>query len=68
LFGLAQRYGRRVADGIVVAATTEYQSLQVSLDYLGESVTNPAAAARAMGRTSRRWKRSPASRSRATSR
>jgi proline dehydrogenase len=50
LRGLAQRYvaGEELADGIVVAATLNTQGLQVSLDHLGESVTNAAAAQRAM--------------------
>jgi proline dehydrogenase len=49
LRGLAQRYvaGEELADGIVVAATLNTQGLQVSLDHLGESVSNPAAAQRA---------------------
>jgi proline dehydrogenase len=44
LRGLAQRYvaGEELADGIVVAQTLNTQGLLVSLDHLGESVTNPA--------------------------
>src|SRR5579859_3521592 len=51
LRGLGQRYvaGEELADGIAVAATLNTQGLQVSLDYLGESVTSAAAAQRAMG-------------------
>jgi proline dehydrogenase len=50
LRGLAQRYvaGEELADGIVVAATLNTQRLQVSLDHLGESVTNVGAAQRAV--------------------
>jgi proline dehydrogenase len=50
LRGLAQRYvaGEELADGIVVAATLNTQGLQVSLDHLGESVTNAAKAQRAV--------------------
>jgi proline dehydrogenase len=42
LRGLAQRYvaGEELADGIVVAQTLNTQGLLVSLDHLGESVTN----------------------------
>jgi len=49
LRGLAQRYvaGEELADGIVVAQTLNTQGLLVSLDYLGESVTNPADSRRA---------------------
>jgi proline dehydrogenase len=51
LRGLAQRYvaGEELADGIVVAETLNTQGLAVSLDHLGESVTNVAAARRAVG-------------------
>src|SRR5947209_16911395 len=44
LRGLTQRYvaGEELADGIVVAQTLNTQRLLVSLDHLGESVTNPA--------------------------
>jgi proline dehydrogenase len=51
LRGLSQRYvaGEELADGIVVAATLNTQGLQVSLDHLGESVTNAADAQRAVG-------------------
>jgi proline dehydrogenase len=50
LRGLSQRYvaGEELADGIVVAATLNTQGLQVSLDHLGESVTNAAEAQRAV--------------------
>jgi proline dehydrogenase len=50
LRGLAQRYvaGEELADGIVVAQTLNTQGLMVSLDYLGESVTNLAEADRAV--------------------
>jgi proline dehydrogenase len=50
LRGLTQRYvaGEELADGIVVAETLNTQGLLVSLDHLGESVTNPAAARRAV--------------------
>ena len=50
LRGLAQRYvaGEELADGIVVAQTLNTQGLLVSLDYLGESVTNAAATQRAV--------------------
>jgi proline dehydrogenase len=49
LRGMAQRYvaGEELADGIVVAATLNTQRLLVSLDHLGESVTNGAEARRA---------------------
>jgi len=51
LRGLSQRYvaGEELADGIVVAQTLNTQGLLVSLDHLGESVSNPAAARRAVG-------------------
>ncbi|HEV7665235.1 MAG TPA: proline dehydrogenase family protein [Chloroflexota bacterium] len=51
LRGLAQRYvaGEELADGIVVAQTLNTQGLLVSLDHLGESVTNPADSRRAVG-------------------
>ncbi len=51
LRGLTQRYvaGEELGDGIVVAETLNTQGLLVSLDHLGESVTNPAAARRAVG-------------------
>ena len=51
LRGLAQRYvaGEELADGIVVAQTLNTQGLLVSLDHLGESVTNRATARRAVG-------------------
>jgi proline dehydrogenase len=50
LRGLAQRYvaGEELADGTVVAATLNTQGLLVSLDHLGESVTTPAEAQRAV--------------------
>jgi proline dehydrogenase len=50
LRGLTQRYvaGEELADGIVVAETLNTQGLLVSLDHLGESVTSPAAARRAV--------------------
>jgi proline dehydrogenase len=50
LRGLAQRYvaGEELADGIVVAQTLNTQGLLVSLDHLGESVTNPAESRRAV--------------------
>src|SRR5207248_2701592 len=50
LRGLAQRYvaGEELADGIVVAETLNTQGLLVSLDHLGESVTNPADSRRAV--------------------
>jgi proline dehydrogenase len=50
LRGLAQRYvaGEELADGIVVAQTLNTQRLLVSLDHLGESVTNVGAARRAV--------------------
>jgi proline dehydrogenase len=50
LRGLTQRYvaGEELADGIVVAETLNTQGLQVSLDYLGESVTSPGMARRAV--------------------
>jgi proline dehydrogenase len=46
LRGLTQRYvaGEELADGIVVAQTLNTQGLFASLDHLGESVTNAAAA------------------------
>lgn len=46
LRGLTQRYvaGEELADGIVVAQTLNTQGLMVSLDYLGESVTNAEEA------------------------
>jgi proline dehydrogenase len=49
LRGMAQRYvaGEELADGIVVAQTLNTQRLLVSLDHLGESVTNGAEARRA---------------------
>ena len=49
LRGLTQRYvaGEELADGIVVAQTLNTQGLLVSLDHLGESVTNGAEARRA---------------------
>jgi proline dehydrogenase len=49
LRGLAQRYvaGEELADGIVVAETLNTQGLLVSLDHLGESVTNPAQSRQA---------------------
>jgi proline dehydrogenase len=51
LRGLAHRYvaGEELADGIVVAETLNTQGLLVSLDHLGESVTNPADSRRAVG-------------------
>jgi proline dehydrogenase len=51
LRGLSQRYvaGEELADGIVVAETLNTQGLLVSLDHLGESVTNPTEARRAVG-------------------
>ena len=51
LRGLAQRYvaGEELADGIVVAQTLNTQGLLVSLDHLGESVSNRATARRAVG-------------------
>jgi proline dehydrogenase len=51
LRGLAQRYvaGEELADGIVVAETLNTQGLLVSMDYLGESVTNAADSRRAVG-------------------
>jgi proline dehydrogenase len=51
LRGLTQRYvaGEELADGIVVAQTLNTQGLLVSLDHLGESVTNPAESRRAVG-------------------
>jgi proline dehydrogenase len=51
LRGLTQRYvaGEELADGIVVAQALNTQGLLVSLDHLGESVTSPAAARRAVG-------------------
>ena len=50
LRGLTQRYvaGEELADGIVVAQTLNTQGLLVSLDHLGESVSNPASARRAV--------------------
>jgi proline dehydrogenase len=50
LRGLAQRYvaGEELADGIVVAEALNTQGLLVSLDHLGESVTNAASARRAV--------------------
>jgi proline dehydrogenase len=50
LRGLANRYvaGEELADGILVAQTLNLQRLQVSLDYLGESVSSRADAARAV--------------------
>jgi proline dehydrogenase len=50
LRGLTQRYvaGEELVDGIVVAETLNTQGLLVSLDHLGESVSNPAAAKRAV--------------------
>jgi proline dehydrogenase len=50
LNGLTQRYvaGEELADGIVVAETLNTQGLLVSLDHLGESVTKPAEARRAV--------------------
>ena len=49
LRGLTQRYvaGEELADGIVVAQALNTQGLFVSLDHLGESVTNGAEARRA---------------------
>lgn len=49
LRGLTQRYvaGEELADGVVVAQTLNTQGLLVSLDHLGESVTNGAEARRA---------------------
>jgi proline dehydrogenase len=50
LRGLTQRYvaGEELADGIIVAETLNTQGLLVSLDHLGESVTNGAEARRAV--------------------
>ena len=50
LRGLTQRYvaGEDLGDGIVVAETLNTQRLLVSLDHLGESVTNGAEARRAV--------------------
>jgi proline dehydrogenase len=50
LRGLAQRFvaGEELADGIIVAETLNTQGLLVSLDHLGESVTNTAEARRAV--------------------
>jgi len=50
LRGLTQRYvaGEELADGIVVAQTLNTQRLLVSLDHLGESVTNGAESRRAV--------------------
>jgi proline dehydrogenase len=51
LRGLTQRYvaGEELADGIVVAQTLNTQGLLVSLDHLGESVTNGPEARHAVG-------------------
>ena len=51
LRGLTQRYvaGEELADGIVVAETLNTQGLMVSLDHLGESVSNGPTARRAVG-------------------
>jgi proline dehydrogenase len=51
LRGLTQRYvaGEELADGIIVAQTLNTQGLLVSLDHLGESVTNGAQARAAVG-------------------
>jgi proline dehydrogenase len=50
LRGLTQRYvaGEELADGVVVAQALNTQRLLVSLDHLGESVTNAAEADRAV--------------------
>lgn len=50
LRGLTQRYvaGEELADGVVVAQALNTQRLLVSLDHLGESVTNVAEADRAV--------------------
>jgi proline dehydrogenase len=50
LRGLTQRYvaGEDLGDGVVVAQTLNTQGLLVSLDHLGESVTNAAEAQRAV--------------------
>jgi proline dehydrogenase len=50
LRGLTQRYvaGEELADGIVVAQTLNTQGLVVSLDHLGESVTDLDSARRAV--------------------
>jgi proline dehydrogenase len=50
LRGLTQRYvaGEELEDGVVVAQTLNTQGLLVSLDHLGESVSTPAAARRAV--------------------
>jgi len=50
LRGLTQRYvaGEELADGIVVAQTLNTQGLLVSLDHLGESVTDLDSARRAV--------------------
>src|SRR5262245_5542301 len=50
LRSFAQRYvaGEDLADGVFVAQTLNLHRLQVSLDYLGESVTNRAEAERAV--------------------
>src|SRR5215469_11675836 len=50
LRGLTQRYvaGEELADGVVVAETLNTQGLLVSLDHLGESVTNGPEARRAV--------------------
>jgi proline dehydrogenase len=50
LRGLTQRYvaGEELADGIVVAQTLNTQRLLVSLDHLGESVTNGPESRRAV--------------------
>src|SRR5689334_20105228 len=51
LRSMTQRYvaGEELADGIVVAQTLNTQRLLVSLDHLGESVTNLPTAQRAVG-------------------
>jgi proline dehydrogenase len=51
LRGLTQRYvaGEELGDGVVVAETLNTQGLLVSLDHLGESVTNGSEARRAVG-------------------
>lgn len=50
LRGMSQRYvaGEELADGIVIASTLNTQGLLVSLDHLGESVSNPAESRRAV--------------------
>jgi proline dehydrogenase len=50
LRGLTQRYvaGEELADGIIVAETLNTQGLLVSLDHLGESVSNGPEARRAV--------------------